>query len=143
MSRVPRRLLLALLLLPASARAAELLVQVRGIDEPRGEIGCSLFAGSAGFLADGGAAQVLWVPAKGKDATCRFDGLKAGAYAVAVAHDSNGNHEMDTNFIGIPVEQWGVSNNIRPTFRAPRFEESSFKIAGADDRVVIEIVLGE
>jgi uncharacterized protein (DUF2141 family) len=62
-----------------------------------------------------------------------------GAYAVSIAHDMNGNREVDTNFLGMPSGQWGVSRNIRPKLRAPRFEEAVFKIAADAGEVMIDI----
>ena len=51
-----------------------------------------------------------------------------GTYAVAASHDANGNGRTDTNWVGIPTEAWGVSNNVRPRLRAPRFEEAAFEL---------------
>ncbi len=51
-----------------------------------------------------------------------------GAYAVAVHHDANSNGKVDANFLGIPKEGYGVSNDPRPKFRAPRFGEASVVI---------------
>jgi len=47
-----------------------------------------------------------------------------GVYAVAVHHDANSNGKVDANFLGIPKEGYGVSNDPRPRFRAPRFDEA-------------------
>ncbi len=52
-----------------------------------------------------------------------------GAYAVAVHHDANSNGKVDANFLGIPKEGYGVSNDPRPRFRAPRFDEARVAIA--------------
>jgi uncharacterized protein (DUF2141 family) len=38
-----------------------------------------------------------------------------------VAHDLNGNHKTGTNWVGLPLEPWGVTNNVRPILRAPKF----------------------
>jgi uncharacterized protein (DUF2141 family) len=46
---------------------------------------------------------------------------------------------VDTNFVGMPTEQWGVSRNVRPTLRAPRFDEASFKVAADAGEIVIDI----
>ena len=51
-----------------------------------------------------------------------------GTYAAAVYHDANANGRMDTNALGIPREGYGVSNNPRPRFRAPRFSEAQVRI---------------
>ncbi len=58
-----------------------------------------------------------------------FKGLKDGVYAVAVIHDENGNGQLDTNFLGIPNEGIGISNNPR-LFGKPRFGEARFDLKG-------------
>ncbi len=151
MSRVPpmspgvrwdhrKSLLLALLVTTCGAsNAAEVVVRVSGLSEPLGQVGCSLFAGAAGFPMDNTSARNLWLPADAKGVTCRFTDVPEGTYAVSIGHDLNGNKRVDTNFIGLPTEQWGVSNNARPTLRAPRFDEASFKVAADAKDVVIDI----
>jgi uncharacterized protein (DUF2141 family) len=68
----------------------------------------------------------------------RYD-YPEGSYAVSIGHDLNGNKRVDTNFIGLPTEQWGVSNNARPSLRAPRFDEAVFKVAADAKEWVIDI----
>jgi uncharacterized protein (DUF2141 family) len=139
--RDPRKsLLLALLVTTCGASsAAEVVVRVSGLSEPLGQVGCSLFAGAAGFPMENTSARNLWLPADAKGVTCRFNDVPEGTYAVSIGHDLNGNKRVDTNFIGLPTEQWGVSNNARPTLRTPRFDEAAFKVAGDAKDVVIDI----
>jgi uncharacterized protein (DUF2141 family) len=59
-----------------------------------------------------------------------YKGLKDGVYAVAAIHDENGNGELDTNFLGIPTEGIGISNNPR-LLGKPEFGEARFEIKGA------------
>ena len=58
--------------------------------------------------------------------------LPAGQYAVSCYHDLNGNGVLDKNWFGIPSEPYGFSNDARPSFRAPTWEESRFYWNGAD-----------
>jgi uncharacterized protein (DUF2141 family) len=58
-----------------------------------------------------------------------------GVYAVAAHHDANNNRRMDANFIGIPKEGYGVSNDARPRFSAPKFEEA--KVALTRDTTLL------
>jgi uncharacterized protein (DUF2141 family) len=44
----------------------------------------------------------------GAQATCNFEGVPPGQYAVAVFHDENGNGKMDTNFIGHAARGCGL-----------------------------------
>lgn len=125
--------------LAAPACAGELLVAVTGVRSAAGEIGCALFAGGSDFPGGAGAAA-QWRPAQASGVTCRFDGLKPGDYAVAVFHDVNGNRRTDTNLIGIPTEDYGFSNNARPTMRAPRFEEAAVEVKdGAPVRISVRL----
>lgn len=57
-----------------------------------------------------------------------FKNIQDGIYAIAVIHDENENATLDTNFLGIPIEGYGFSNNIRPIFRAANFKESKFNL---------------
>jgi uncharacterized protein (DUF2141 family) len=66
-----------------------------------------------------------------------FD-LVPGAYAVAVHHDANSNGRLDTNFLGIPKEGYGVSNDARPKLRAPRFDEARLTIT-RDTTVTVRV----
>jgi uncharacterized protein (DUF2141 family) len=130
-----------LLLITTGAAAAELRVAVTGARSASGQIGCALYGGERGFPMDPANAVQLWQAADPNGVTCRFEGLRPGSYAVAVSHDLNGNRRTDTNFIGLPTEDWGVSNNARPTLRPPRFEEAAIQVTEGQP-VSIEIRLG-
>jgi uncharacterized protein (DUF2141 family) len=58
-----------------------------------------------------------------------YTGLKDGVYAIAAIHDENGNGKLDTNFLGIPTEGIGISNNPQ-LMGAPKFDEAKFSITG-------------
>lgn len=124
------------------ALAADIVISVSGVSEARGAVGCALFPDSRGFPMDNSGARVLWLPADPKGVICRYPDLPDGTYAVSVSHDLNGNRRTDTNFLGIPTEAWGVSNNARPTMRAPRFDEAAFKVAGGQS-VTLDVRLAK
>ena len=127
------------LALPVAAGAAELVVRITGLTELLGQVGCSLFAGPAGFPKDSSGARPLWQAPDAKGVTCRYSDVPEGTYAVSIGHDLNCNKRVDASFVGLPTEQWGVSNNARPNLRAPRFDEAMFKGAADVKEVVVEI----
>jgi uncharacterized protein (DUF2141 family) len=101
------RFALLLAAIPIAGVAATLSVNVSGINESSGEIGCAQFKGAEGFPMDNSKATQVWLRADGKGVVCRFTDLSDGTYAVAVSHDFNGNKKVDTNFVGMPTEPWG------------------------------------
>ena len=52
--------------------------------------------------------------------------LKPGKYTFKYFHDENNNEELDTNWIGIPKEGFGFSNNAMGMFGPPSFEDTIF-----------------
>lgn len=57
-----------------------------------------------------------------------IEGLSPGTYRVRVFQDLNGNEEMDKNFMGIPREPYGFSNNVKPNMGPPDKDKMFFKI---------------
>ena len=60
--------------------------------------------------------------------TIIFKDLKAGTYAIRYFHDENINGELDTNFIGIPKEGFGFSNDAFGRFGPKKFSEWLFDV---------------
>ena len=113
---------------PAALAAHDLRVLVTGIETAEGEVACILFDQSKGFPLDlDRAVDTKRYAAVEGMLTCTFSDVPEGRYAVAAVHDQNGNKKVDGNLFGYK-EPWGVSNNIRPDSRAPRFVESSVRM---------------
>lgn len=132
-------LVLAAHITASSAQAGSVVVTLSHPAEP-GEIACALYRSGDAFPDESADARGLFVAASGTVATCTFDAVAPGQYAVAAFLDTNGNRTNDRNFVGMPTEPWGVSNNVRPLMRAPSFEEAAFAV-GEGQRVTIEIEL--
>jgi len=69
--------------------------------------------------------------------TITFDNIPNGKYAIAVFLDENGNNKLDQNFLGIPKEKYGFSNNTSHLTRPAGFGESSFDLTDQDLRLTI------
>lgn len=137
-----RRLLpIAFVGLASPSFAGELIVEISNVESAVGEVGCALHSENGPFPTGKADIEAIWQAADPNGVRCRFTDLPAGDYAVAASHDLNGNRETDTNFLGIPREDWGVSNNVRPTLRAPTFDEA--RVTVADGGVTeIDVELG-
>lgn len=68
-----------------------------------------------------------------------IDSLRFDTYAVSVVHDEDGNGEMDTNFLGMPKEGVGVSNNAKGSFGPPKFKDAKFNFNPDIKTLSIEI----
>jgi len=64
--------------------------------------------------------------------------LPAGEWAVALMQDTNNNGEVDRNVLGIPNEPYAFSNNVRPRFSAPKFEDCKFRVTGQAQTITIQ-----
>jgi uncharacterized protein (DUF2141 family) len=120
----------ALFVLALPASAATVIVTIPGPLDERSSVGCGLFAGERGFPMERRHARTQWLAAHPSGVTCVFPDVADGTYAVSVLLDLNGNGRVDTNPFGIPIEPWGVSNNVRPALRAPQFSEAAFHVSG-------------
>ena len=54
--------------------------------------------------------------------------LPAGEYALSVFQDVNDDGKLARNFIGIPKEPAGLSNNTRPRFGPPKYKDAVFTV---------------
>jgi uncharacterized protein (DUF2141 family) len=108
-----------------------LTVLVENVNHEGGNIGLLVFNSPKGWPEDRHAAlRDVVVPARPGTVTVSVPGLPAGDYAVAVLHDVNQNHKMDKNLLGMPKEQWGMSNNPHATIKAPSFATAKFSLGG-------------
>ena len=62
-------------------------------------------------------------------ATIIFTNIAPGTYGITLFHDKNGNKVMDFEPNGMPIEMYGVSNNVM-TFGPPQWNDAKFEVAG-------------
>jgi len=56
--------------------------------------------------------------------------LENGTYALKFFHDINSNGKLDMNWMGVPKEGFGFSNNAYGLFMPKKFEEWLFEVDG-------------
>ena len=121
----------------SSALAGSLTVEVHNI-EKAGEMHLAIYNDADVFENDdgekGGAAkgilQGVIEPVEIGTAIYAFE-IPDGTYAIGIFVDVNYNNKMDRNFLGIPKEQYGFSNNAKGSFGPPSFEDAAFTLNGA------------
>ena len=116
---------------PASTPTYTLTVVIEGVNKLGGNVGMLVFNSPKGWAEDRTAAlKDISVPAHEGTNTIEVPGLPAGEYAVSLVHDVNVNHKLDKNFIGMPKEQYGLSNNPHVGLKAPPYSTCTFKLTG-------------
>ncbi len=115
-------------------------ISFTNIQHAKGSIYLGVYRSAWDFLKPERACLKRIVPvasAGSLDLDC--SDLAPGVYAVSCFHDLNGNGKLDTNFFGIPTEPYGFSNNARPKFRAPNWEEAKFEVKKGGSRITIRL----
>lgn len=117
--------------LPAAAQATKcaLTIHVDGFRNQKGDLGVTAFNSPNGWPEHNEKAfQHGGFPFSGDKATVTLQ-LPPGRYGIAVLHDENSNHKLDRNFIGIPKEGFGFSNNPKVYLSAPSFDAAAIQLA--------------
>ena len=128
----------------ASAQASScpgIHVQVLNIRNSTGTIDCALFEAPAGFPTEAlrSATNVMVIKVRQTQARCDFADIPPGTYALAVFHDENMNGTLDTNWLGIPTEGYGFSNDVKASFGPPSFAAASFAYDGRTLEMTIRL----
>lgn len=76
-------------------------------------------------------------------AVCRIDNLKPGEYSAFIFQDRNRNGKVDSNLIGVPVEPFGFSNDVRPQMfpipNVPSWKSTAFTVKPGENRIRIQV----
>ena len=119
-------LVLCFILVQASAQN-RVLTRIANFKNDKGVCRACIF-NSASSFANSKPLQCLQATPSGKTAELVFENISDGEYAIFVFHDANSNGAMDKNWLGIPKEGYGASQNQLPFAGAPRFESNKFLI---------------
>ena len=68
--------------------------------------------------------------------TITFENVEPGEYAIMALHDENENKRMDFQDNGMPIESYGISNNVM-AFGPPQYGDAKFNVE--DENLEISI----
>ena len=107
-------------------------VKVLNIRNSTGTVDCALFDSPVGFPIEAlsSAMNVMVIKIRKSEAHCDFEDIPPGTYAITIIHDENMNGKLDTNWLGIPKEGYGFSNDVKALLGAPPFSAASFQYDG-------------
>lgn len=110
----------------ASAQNVGLTVQISGLKNNTGLVQVGLFNSEGTFLKT--AYKGVSSEIKSNSAIVTFSNIPKGKYAISAYHDTNKNGKLDTNFIGIPKEDFACSNNAKGKMGPPKYEDAKFDL---------------
>ncbi|ARM31924.1 hypothetical protein B9H02_05545 [Prosthecochloris sp. HL-130-GSB] len=115
-------------------------INIENLRNDEGFLGVALFRSGDGFPEKSDQAFAL-TGIKLDESTRQIvlPGIPFGTYAVCVLHDENSNMKMDKNWIGIPKEGFGTSNNPKISMGPPDFDESNFVLDSDDISLIIDM----
>jgi uncharacterized protein (DUF2141 family) len=124
-----------------AAVGAELTVEVLGLESDEGTVMTALFDSQEAYDGPADPVRMARVDIDGKQARVSWAGLPPGEYALRIVHDRNANGEIDTNWVGIPTEPFGFSNDPVSRFGPPDFDAAKFSLDS--EGLTVQVTLKE
>jgi uncharacterized protein (DUF2141 family) len=120
----------------ASGGIGVINAQVVKLRNNHGQVICTLFTRSDDFPERSHKGMTLAVPIRNGHATCCFKNLPYADYAIVAFHDENHDGEFNQNWLGLPKEGFGFSNNPG-ILKKPVFSEAKVTV----DQPIVEITI--
>ena len=106
----------------------KITVVIEEVESNEGNVFVNLYKSNDGFPNEWDKVfRQEKLEAKEGSMTCTFNNIPWGTYAVSIAHDQDGDGELDKNFVGLPKEPVGASN--QSGFGKPNFNRSKFELS--------------
>jgi uncharacterized protein (DUF2141 family) len=119
---------------------APLLVSVSGMRSGKGNITITIYPDEPAHFLDGAFKVARQeVPVTLPVTSACFALPAPGYYAVALFHDENDDHHLNTSALGIPTEGYGFSNNPTLYFGPPELGKVRFAMHPGDNPVAIRM----
>ena len=117
----------------------DLTVIISGFDNDEGVVKIALSDTQEDYEAKDQAYRGEETIIKDKSAILTFEKIPFGEYAIKIYHDEDNDNELDTNFLGMPVEEYGFSNDARGSFGPASWEDAKFLFQSAKDTLYMTV----
>lgn len=126
-----RSIIILLFFYPAVTWADRVHVDITGVEAGVGQVVVSVWDSGENYLKKAFLTKTVPVLTliDGKFRVTFNEALPVEC-AINVYYDKNTNGELDTNWVGIPDEPVGITNNVKGRFGPPDYEEGKIKIIG-------------
>lgn len=123
----------------APVTKGNLKVIVSNIRNSKGQIGFCLYNSNENFLHPEKAMLSSFVKVNGSTAEYTFINVEMGTYAISVFHDEDNDKQINSNFLGMPKEGVGVSNNAKGHFGPPKYDDAKFDFNKSEQAIKISL----
>jgi len=120
-------------------KTGSLTVVITGIENNKGNIQIGLFNSEDSYKGKKEKFKGAIIKVKNKKVVWILKDIPYGDYAIKTFHDENSDDKINTNFIGIPTEKYGFSNNPSAFFGVPSYSKTKFVFDKADKKIEIEL----
>lgn len=117
----------------------KIVVKIKGLKSNDGNVKVALCNSADNYKEDENPFKGAMIYIKNKEAIAVFDDLPMGNYAVKTFHDEDADNDFDTNFLGIPTEDYGFSNNASGFLGKPSWDAVKFDLKSNEKVIVIDI----
>jgi len=124
-----KKVIFSIALLYSYLFAADINIEVQNLKNTIGKVSIGLYNKSESFTIVSKVYKGVHLNIGSHTLSCTFKKIPEGIYAVSVFHDENSNSKLDKNFLGIPKEGYGFSNNAKAMLSTPSFNEAKFEIS--------------
>lgn len=114
----------------SSDTSISISVSVNELNSDVGTVYFGLYASEEDF-ANQKYIQGKKVKADKEGVVITFENVTKGVYAVSCFYDNNDNGKMDFDSNGMPMEDYGSTNNIM-SLGPPRFSDAKFEVSDKD-----------
>lgn len=114
----------------------KLIVNVSNIKSNKGDISVAVSDSEKAFLGKPMVSKTQ--KAKQGELVFEFE-VPNGAYTVRVMHDENKSGDLDKNFLGIPLEPYGISMEGKSKYGPPTYEDAVFSITNKNVKLTIQV----
>ena len=116
-----------------------LIVIINDLKNNNGDVKIGLFNSKESYNGKEEKFKGAILEIENKMVIWEVNNIPFGEYAIKAFHDEDQDDEIDTNFIGIPTESYGFSNNAKGLFGPPSFDKAKFRFNNQDMQIEINL----